>query len=249
MPIAGSSRARCSCRSTGRPRTALPGASARWCSRRPIPIRASPKPRRRRRASPRSPSATTALALSRQRLHTPASPYWAGLPSIRPYPPLRPGCAGGRLDCAGCARPCPLAIPDHFDDAAAGSYRAAVLREDVSRPWSFVGPSPGSCRRSTGSSRGSSAPAIPPARASRLARRPTRRRRRRRGPIVCVCFQVGAARIAAAVAEGGRTVEKIGARLGAGTNCGSCVPEIRRLIAANEPGGSVASSSGAHEPA
>ena len=54
------------------------------------------------------------------------------------------------------------------------------------------------------------------------------------GPIVCVCFQVGAARIAAAAGEGCRTVEKIGARLGAGTNCGSCVPEIRRLIAAKE---------------
>jgi assimilatory nitrate reductase catalytic subunit len=50
------------------------------------------------------------------------------------------------------------------------------------------------------------------------------------GPIVCVCFQVGAARIAAAAADGNRTVEKIGARLGAGTNCGSCIPEIRRLI-------------------
>ena len=52
---------------------------------------------------------------------------------------------------------------------------------------------------------------------------------------MCVCFQVGAARIAAAAAAGCRTVEKIGARLGAGTNCGSCVPEIRRLIAAEEP--------------
>jgi assimilatory nitrate reductase catalytic subunit len=55
------------------------------------------------------------------------------------------------------------------------------------------------------------------------------------GPIVCVCFQVGAQRIRAAAAAGNRTVETIGKRLGAGTNCGSCVPEIRRLIAIREP--------------
>ena len=39
---AGSSRARCSCRSTGRPRTAPARASARWCSPRPIRSPASP---------------------------------------------------------------------------------------------------------------------------------------------------------------------------------------------------------------
>jgi NAD(P)H-nitrite reductase large subunit len=51
------------------------------------------------------------------------------------------------------------------------------------------------------------------------------------GAIVCVCFQVGAARIAAAAGAGNRSVESIGRQLGAGTNCGSCIPEIRRLIA------------------
>jgi assimilatory nitrate reductase catalytic subunit len=51
------------------------------------------------------------------------------------------------------------------------------------------------------------------------------------GPVVCVCFQVGAKRIEAAAAAGNRSVEKIGCHLGAGTNCGSCIPEIRRLIA------------------
>jgi assimilatory nitrate reductase catalytic subunit len=51
------------------------------------------------------------------------------------------------------------------------------------------------------------------------------------GPIVCVCFQVGANRIAEAAIAGDWTTQKIGARLGAGTNCASCVPEIRRLLA------------------
>ena len=54
------------------------------------------------------------------------------------------------------------------------------------------------------------------------------------GPTVCVCFQVGAKRISAAAADGHGSIEKIGRHLGAGTNCGSCIPEIRRLIAGKE---------------
>jgi assimilatory nitrate reductase catalytic subunit len=55
------------------------------------------------------------------------------------------------------------------------------------------------------------------------------------GPIVCVCFQVGAARIAAAAAGGHDSTDAVGRALGAGTNCGSCIPELRRLIAASRP--------------
>ncbi|MGD9737966.1 MAG: molybdopterin-dependent oxidoreductase [Bauldia sp.] len=53
------------------------------------------------------------------------------------------------------------------------------------------------------------------------------------GPIVCSCFEVGINQIAAAIADRGcRTVEAIGSALRAGTNCGSCRPEIARIIAA-----------------
>ena len=52
-----------------------------------------------------------------------------------------------------------------------------------------------------------------------------------RGPIVCVCFDVGMKTIAAAIAGQRLTsVEAVGAALSAGTNCGSCRPAIRRLI-------------------
>jgi assimilatory nitrate reductase catalytic subunit len=55
------------------------------------------------------------------------------------------------------------------------------------------------------------------------------------GPIVCACFSVGRNQIRAAVAEGGlASVEEIGATLGAGTNCGSCRPELRNLLASAE---------------
>ncbi len=72
--IADSSRARCSCRCTGRPRTAPRAASARWCSRRPIPSPASPRPRRRRRASRRSPLRTTASCCRAARCNPARSP-------------------------------------------------------------------------------------------------------------------------------------------------------------------------------
>ena len=50
------------------------------------------------------------------------------------------------------------------------------------------------------------------------------------GPIVCACFGVGRASICDAIAAGAGTSAEIGARLKAGTNCGSCIPELKRLI-------------------
>ncbi|MFX7878981.1 (2Fe-2S)-binding protein, partial [Acinetobacter baumannii] len=51
------------------------------------------------------------------------------------------------------------------------------------------------------------------------------------GPVVCACFGVGRKAICGAIAEGSRTPTDIGAKLKAGTNCGSCIPELKRLIA------------------
>jgi assimilatory nitrate reductase catalytic subunit len=51
------------------------------------------------------------------------------------------------------------------------------------------------------------------------------------GPIVCACFGVGRTTICDSIAGGARTPAEIGARLKAGTNCGSCIPELKRLIA------------------
>jgi assimilatory nitrate reductase catalytic subunit len=54
---------------------------------------------------------------------------------------------------------------------------------------------------------------------------------RDRGPIVCACFDVGRNEILEAAAElGEASVAAIGARLKAGTNCGSCRGEIAGLI-------------------
>lgn len=53
-----------------------------------------------------------------------------------------------------------------------------------------------------------------------------------RGAIVCACFSVGANDIRHAVNSGCQSLEAVGAALSAGTNCGSCRPEIRRIIEA-----------------
>lgn len=51
------------------------------------------------------------------------------------------------------------------------------------------------------------------------------------GPIVCACFGVGRTTICDAIAAGAGSAAEIGAKLNAGTNCGSCIPELKRLIA------------------
>ncbi|MGY3439344.1 MULTISPECIES: molybdopterin-dependent oxidoreductase [unclassified Marinovum] len=52
------------------------------------------------------------------------------------------------------------------------------------------------------------------------------------GPVLCSCFSVGVNTILSAIeTQGLISVEAIGAALGAGTNCGSCKPELADLLA------------------
>jgi assimilatory nitrate reductase catalytic subunit len=53
--------------------------------------------------------------------------------------------------------------------------------------------------------------------------------------IVCACFGVGRTAICDAIATGASSTAEIGAKLKAGTNCGSCIPEMKRLIAQTAP--------------
>ena len=51
------------------------------------------------------------------------------------------------------------------------------------------------------------------------------------GPTVCTCFQVGRDEIVRAIGDAGLTsVAAIGDALQAGTNCGSCIPELRQIL-------------------
>ncbi|MDQ8728919.1 nitrate reductase [Bradyrhizobium sp. LHD-71] len=55
------------------------------------------------------------------------------------------------------------------------------------------------------------------------------------GPIVCACFGVGRNAIDEAIGQGACSVTAIGASLKAGTNCGSCIPELKRMLAQASP--------------
>ena len=51
------------------------------------------------------------------------------------------------------------------------------------------------------------------------------------GPVICACFGVGLNVIRDAIASNSATnVEAIGKALRAGTNCGSCLPELKRIV-------------------
>ena len=54
------------------------------------------------------------------------------------------------------------------------------------------------------------------------------------GAVVCSCFTVGRRQIEAAIQAGATSVEAIGAQLKAGTNCGSCKPELGKLVASTK---------------
>lgn len=55
------------------------------------------------------------------------------------------------------------------------------------------------------------------------------------GLIVCSCHQVGQTTITNAIREGDTSVELLGARLACGTQCGSCIPELKSLIEEERP--------------
>lgn len=55
------------------------------------------------------------------------------------------------------------------------------------------------------------------------------------GPQVCACYGIGQAVIVQAIADGCTTTDALGQRLRAGTNCGSCLPDLRALLSADSP--------------
>jgi assimilatory nitrate reductase catalytic subunit len=50
------------------------------------------------------------------------------------------------------------------------------------------------------------------------------------GAMICSCFQVSETQIRTAIGAGCRDSAALGAQLRCGTNCGSCIPELNRLI-------------------
>jgi assimilatory nitrate reductase catalytic subunit len=116
-----------------------------------------------------------------------------------------------------------------YADASAGAYRAARIANGRLEACVFVSPRPDLPEREWLGALFAKERLGAGERASLLAGRPSLDGDT--GPTVCACFGVGRRTLQKAIREHGCTTPKqLGQRLKAGTNCGSCVPELRRLI-------------------
>ena len=117
-------------------------------------------------------------------------------------------------------------------DQGARCYRGARLLNQRLESCLFVAPSPELPSRSWLMELFSLKRVLTPAeRASLLAARPLSGAKDS-GLTVCACFNVGRNTLISAIQHDGlHSVEAIGQSLKAGTNCGSCIPELKALIA------------------
>lgn len=118
-----------------------------------------------------------------------------------------------------------------FADAGTGRYRGVVLVDGRLHACLFVAPTHELPPRGWLAGLFAQPELGPAERASLLAGRPGGGQRDC-GRIVCACFGVGLNTLTTVIRERRlATPEAIGQTLKAGTNCGSCVPELRQLIA------------------
>lgn len=118
-----------------------------------------------------------------------------------------------------------------YADPGTGRYRGAMLVEGQLQACLFVAPGHELPPRGWLAGLFGKVELDAAERASLLAGRPGQGQRDQ-GRIVCACFGVGLNTLTAAIRERNlTTAEAIGAALQAGTHCGSCLPELRRLIA------------------
>jgi assimilatory nitrate reductase catalytic subunit len=121
-----------------------------------------------------------------------------------------------------------------YSDPAAAIYRAARLRDGQLEACLFIASRPELPSRDWLASLFASGPLSNRERAQLLSGRPPDAAADA-GPTVCSCFRVGRNAIVAAIAAGCSDPRAIGACLKAGTNCGSCIPELRRLLLETSP--------------
>jgi assimilatory nitrate reductase catalytic subunit len=119
-----------------------------------------------------------------------------------------------------------------YRDAAMGRYRAACVQDGRLDAVFFIAPDQRLPEREWLASLFGQTVIDPADLAGLLAARPPKGAAANTGRTVCACFSIGEKTIANAIREQGLdSVEAVGACLKAGAGCGSCVPEIRRLLA------------------
>jgi assimilatory nitrate reductase catalytic subunit len=119
-----------------------------------------------------------------------------------------------------------------YADASQGRYRCAQLAAGKLAACLFVGSQSETLSREWLAGLFALPTLEPRVRMALLAGRPLSASAEERGRIVCACFKVGEKSITQAISRQGCTsVEQLGAKLQAGTGCGSCVPELKTLLA------------------
>ena len=120
-----------------------------------------------------------------------------------------------------------------LSDPAQGLFRAALIVDGRLEACLFIGSDHALPARDWLVGRFALDTLAPAERRSLLAARPAD------GPLpeppVCVCHAVGANQIRQAIGAGHGDLDAIGRATRAGTNCGSCRPEIRALLKAAQP--------------
>ncbi len=114
-------------------------------------------------------------------------------------------------------------------DAGTSTYRAALVQDGRMAAVLFIGPDHALPARDWLASLFARERVTLADRRALLAGRPAEGQLPE--PPVCVCFGVGVKAIRTAIDGGCGSVEAVGAATRAGTNCGSCRPEIRTLLA------------------
>ncbi len=179
------------------------------------------------------------FAVMRDRPENPGAEYWA----------LAPVASGWQIEIAGLATQDwdtfartlfgvaaagegSGAAPEilAYGDATAGQHRVAIFAEDRLIGALFVAREPVVIARDWLAAR-LDTPLDPAERFRLLAGRPGGAMKPR-GAVICSCCDVRRNEITDAIMAGCGTVQKVGDQTRAGTNCGSCRPEIQALIEA-----------------
>ncbi|MBT3143538.1 nitrate reductase [Phaeobacter gallaeciensis] len=111
-------------------------------------------------------------------------------------------------------------------DPASGTTRVALVQDGVIEALLFVAPRPVVvARNAIISVIGTETPSLMALAGRNAANLPDP------GATVCACFNVGRNTLMSAIAAGAKSVAALGGATCAGTNCGSCKPELKSLIA------------------
>jgi assimilatory nitrate reductase catalytic subunit len=169
------------------------------------------------------------FVLSRRQLDLPATAWWARVAVTGGYGTLLADNAGLESWQLWLRS---LAGGDvaEYQDAGSGVYRAAAFVDDRLETCLFIGPAKTAIEWGAVKEMFAAGMLSDDQRRMLLSGK-SANGLANAGPIVCACFGVGRTTICDAIASGAGSAAEIGLQLNAGTNCGSCIPELKRLIA------------------